>query len=337
MYCRRLIIVAAFWLAQAVAMAPAFAGQFSILEENDSLFSDSDKHYTQGLRLGYLSDPLIEGWRYNAFDFANDALPFFAADGDRQRRFDIVLGQSIYTPSNLHLNPPSPTDRPYAGWLYTGASLMQEDGGNQLTNLELLVGVVGPGSFAQQTQNDWHQFVVGIPGGQGWHNQLKNEPGMALSYEKRWRFDIVSLGAVGMDIVPEVGITAGNVLTYGSAGTILRIGSDLGVDYGSARIRPGPSGTDWFDSAKLLHPLGWYVFFGGEGRAVARNIFLDGNTFATSRSVDKKPLVGDLTAGVALFWKDDARLDIGLLSRTKEFYGQQGEDSYAGIRFSSRL
>lgn len=87
----------------------------------------------------------------------------------------------------------------------------------------------------------------------------------------------------------------------------------------------------------MTQPFGWYVFVGVEGRAIAHNIFLDGNTFASSQHVDKKPFVGDLTAGATFFWKDDVRLDIGLLIRTKEFYGQQGEDSYAGFRFAFGL
>jgi hypothetical protein len=68
----------------------------------------------------------------------------------------------------------------------------------------------------------------------------------------------------------------------------------------------------------------WYLFAAVEGRAVARNIFLDGNTFEDSRSVDKKPLVGDLSAGVALFWSDDFRMDASATYRTKEFDGQDG-------------
>jgi lipid A 3-O-deacylase len=334
----RRLSIACFWIILAGGLSPAFAGQLSVLEENDSLFFSSDKHYTQGLRLNDLSDPLRDGWRYNAFDFFNSALPLFPAGAGGQRRFDwIVIGQSIFTPMNLHLNPPNPTDRPYAGWLYTGASLMEENAGSQLTNLELLVGIVGPAALGEPVQNDWHQFVVGIPGGAGWNNQLKNEPGLALSHEKRWRLSLASIGGVGIDAVPELGITVGNIFTYASAGAILRLGNNLAADYGSVRIRPAPSGTDWFDSAKLMQPLGWYVFAGGEGRAVGHNIFLDGNTFASSGHVNKKLLVDDLTAGVALFWKDAARLDVGLLSRSKEFYGQQGQDSYAGFRFSFGL
>ena len=52
-----------------------------------------------------------------------------------------------------------------------------------------------------------------------------------------------------------------------------RIGQNLNVDYGLTRIRPAPSGTAWFDASKLSQSLGWYLFAGVEGRAVAHNIF----------------------------------------------------------------
>ena len=326
---------AVFLVGLCVCASAARAGQLSIVEENDSLFFTSDKHYTQGIRGAYLSDPLVpDDRRYRVFD---QVPPLFPAAADGERRFDwIFLGQSIFTPANLTLNPPDPHDRPYAGWLYTGGALLQENG-DQLTGLELLIGVVGPAALGRQVQNDWHQFVVGIPGGEGWHDQRKNEPALTLSYEQRWRFRLAELGGVGLDFVPAAGLTAGNVLTYGALGGTLRIGQDLRADYGPARIRPAPSGTDWFEVAHMTRPLGWYIFAGVEGRAVARNIFLDGNTVASGPRVDKKPLVGDLTAGVALFWRSAIRLDIGLLTRTKEFYGQRGEDSYAGFRFSFGL
>jgi hypothetical protein len=309
-------------------------GQLSFIEENDSIFSKSDKHYTQGVRADYLSPPLAEGWRYDVFDFLG---PLFPASADRQRRFDwIVLGQSIYTPANLKINPPSAADRPYGGWLYTGGEFLQENGGNSLTGFEVLLGVVGPAALGKEVQNDWHQFI-GIAGGQGWDDQLKNEPGIALSYEKHWRLDIFHIGGFGVDVVPEADVTIGNVFTYGAAGGLIRIGDGLDADYGPPRIRPAPSGTDWADPGRRSGNFGYYFFVGGEGRAMGVNIFLDGNTFAYSRNVEKKPLVGDLTAGLAMFWKDDIRFDLGLLSRTKEFYGQQGQDSYAGLRLTFGL
>lgn len=59
-------------------------------------------------------------------------------------------------------------------------------------------------------------------------------------------------------------------------------------------------------------------FVGIDGRAVARNIFLDINTFRDSRSVDKDPLVGDLQFGIAVTWKN-VRPGCTHVLRTREF------------------
>ena len=62
--------------------------------------------------------------------------------------------------------PPDPHDRPYAGWLYIGVSVLQETDLLMLENLELDAGIVGPGWLAKQVQNDFHQFI-GIARAQG--------------------------------------------------------------------------------------------------------------------------------------------------------------------------
>jgi hypothetical protein len=76
--------------------------------------------------------------------------------------------------------------------------------------------------------------------------------------------------------------------------------------------------------------LQWEIFAGAEGRAVARNIFLDGNTFADSHSVDKKPFVADLNAGFA-FTLGRARISYTAVYRTREFDGQQDASVFGGI------
>ena len=90
-------------------------------------------------------------------------------------------------------------------------------------------------------------------------------------------------------------------------------------------MRPSTSGTSYFNPDAMTSPFGYYFYVAAQGRAVGRNIFLDGNTFEDSRSVDKKNLVGDLSAGVALFWANDFRMDASATYRTKEFDGQTGD------------
>jgi lipid A 3-O-deacylase len=66
-------------------------------------------------------------------------------------------------------------------------------------------------------------------------------------------------------------------------------------------IRPGYSGTSYFSGERAGVKFGWNFFVGTQGRAVAWNIFLDGNTFQNSRSVVKEPVVADLIIGAELF------------------------------------
>jgi hypothetical protein len=67
---------------------------------------------------------------------------------------------------------------------------------------------------------------------------------------------------------------------------------------------------------------------------VAHNLFLDGNTFEGSPSVDERPGVADFVGGVSLFWGRAVKLDFAITERTKEFYGQHGEDRFGMITLS---
>jgi hypothetical protein len=309
--------------------SPAFAenGRFTIIEENDSLFFNSDKHYTQGLRLSYLGPELApDGWASSSFEALGFVMPWLGADASaRSRRLAIIVGQSLFTPKETDLRPPDPADRPYAGWLYGGVSLLQETDHRILDHIELQLGIVGPGAAGKATQNEWHQFI-GVTEARGWGSQVQNEVGGLIEVERKWRIGLVGDPSAGVDIVPEVGGVAGNVFTYGKTGALLRIGTNLGGDYGPVRVTPGLSGTDYADTRAFGQGLGFYAFVGAEGRAVGRNIFLDGNSFRQSRSVDKKILVGDLQAGFSAFWSDRLRLDAMVVRRSPEFEGQGSPD-----------
>jgi hypothetical protein len=70
-----------------------------------------------------------------------------------------------------------------------------------------------------------------------------------------------------------------------------------------------------------------------EERAIARNIFLDGNTFKNSRSVKKEPFITDLQWGFVLTWHD-YRLSLTDVFRTPEYEGQKSRDHFGSICLS---
>ncbi len=325
----------------AVAAAAEDHGRLTLIEENDGLLPDKlDRHYTQGAMLAYLSPALSAGdLAWQLYDRIGSVLPVFHNEFGVIRKFDVVVGQSIFTPTDYHRAIPDPRDRPFAGWLYTGGSLLQETGGTMLENFEVLGGVVGPDSLAREAQESFHS-TAGFNNknlDQAWSHQLKNEPGFMVSYDRHWKVWQASFSGIQTDIIPEAGVTVGNVLTDAEAGVQFRIGQNLGVDYGVPRVRPAMSGTDWFNAARLEGPFGWYLFAGVQGRVVAHNIFLDGNTVAISPSVHKNVLVGDFSTGLSVFYADWVKLDATFTERSKEFTTQAQADHFASVTLSVRF
>jgi hypothetical protein len=311
------------------------AGRVTVLEENDSLTNNTDKHYTQGLRLSWLGPDVERDSAWNGpFDFLDRAAGLFSGGTvDRSRRWDLQFGQSLFTPKDLQMKPPNPKDRPYAAWAYLGAGLIQETDHRRLDVVDLQIGTVGPPALGRQTQNDWHQ-LIDVATARGWGYQVHTEPGLDLSYERKWRMALPLGGGFGVDFIPEAGATAGNVLTYGDIGGQVRFGRNLQADYGAPHIRPSLSGTDYFNGDALDGPFGLYVYAGTQGRVVGRNIFLEGNSFRSSAGVTRKTLVADFTGGIALFWSRAVRADVSLTTRTQEFAGQHGNDAFGGVNLS---
>ena len=293
--------------------------------END-LFAGTDNGYTNGVRASYVSpEANIPFW----IDNMANLLPFFPTEG--RTRWTLAVGQSMFAPKDLSIKALQPNDRPYAGWLYGTVGLIA-DGGDSLDTLQLTVGMVGPASAAAETQKFVHR-IVDAPDPKGWGNQLQNEPGLVLSYEHKWR-NLVELSpfGLGLDFTPSVGGSIGNIYTHAAASAVVRLGYDLPSDYGPPVIRPNLPGSDFFTPTKKL---GWYVFAGLEGRVVGRNIFLDGNSFRDSPSVDKELFVGGAQAGVAVTL-GKARLAYTHVFRSREFTDQQQNEQFGALTLSIR-
>lgn len=332
---RGILLCLFFLLCSSMAYADD-AGRLTLIEENDSFIPHNDKHYTQGLKLAYTSGPVMPngGWD-QPFNWLENFSIFEGANHKRKYEWTI-LGQSIFTPDDTSRTVPLTSDRPYAGWLYTGVSLLQETKHTNYTtleNAEILAGVVGPAALGEESQNDWHQFI-GVNTARGWQHQLHNEPGVALTYEKKWKFEKPLNNYFSMDAIPEAGFTGGNVLTYAQTGMLLRFGHGLEADYGPNRIRPALSGTGWYD-ADAADGFIWYIFVGTQGRGVGHNIFLDGNMTGSSPSVAKNTFVADFIGGISMAWRNCARLDFTFTQRTPEFQTQpSGPDQFVSISFS---
>jgi lipid A 3-O-deacylase len=303
----------------------------SIQFENDFFGGNTDRHFTHGTRIECLTRPIK--W----ISDAAGKVPWFSTDKalndpkeSLKARASLSLGQNIYTPADTTATALIPDDRPYAGWLYVGMGLVANQGSKRYDKLQLEVGIVGPQSYAEDVQTFWHS-LLGLYVPKGWDNQLNNELGVVLTYEQARRFERQVLGfGLECDVIPHFGGSLGNVFTYAAAGCIFRLGVGLDEDFGPPRIRPSLPGGAYFSPEKAF---GWYLFAGVEGRAVLQNIFLDGNTFSDSHSVDRELFVGDCQAGVAFQW-GRFRISYTQILRSKEFEGQDDADVFGSLNFA---
>lgn len=301
-------------------------GTFSIYMEND-LFAGTDRQYTSGVKFGWSSADLDN---FSDSPYASPFLPLFNLlpfinEKAYQKNLLFALGQNIYTPDDTEAFDLVKGDRPYAGWLHLGVGAVWKNA-DVRNSLVLNIGVVGSWSYAQEAQRLVHD-ARGLGHPNGWDNQLHNELGVIATYERKWRWPKHEQ-RVGFDweFLPHAGVALGNVQTYANLGGELRAGLNLPDDFGTAAISPAaPTSTpvDGREGAERSRfDLGFYVFARADGRVVAHNIFLDGNTFGDSPSVDRKWLVADLSVGAAVNYKN-TKIAYAFVYRTEEYHGQR--------------
>ena len=302
----------------------------TLISENDNYTpARQDRHYTNGLFLSY---GLAKGQQAPWLNWLGNLTPL--ADRIKDREYNIALGQNLYTPEAFSSPEAMPDDRPFAGWLYGELSVTTHSPGIE-EHLAVNFGIAGPAAQGRATQKLLHN-VTGDPEPLGWRNQLENEPALLLRYRRSWFTPLVKNQPVNLDLVYRAGLTAGNVVTEAGIGSMLRLGSALFERDIPQRLQPGLSGNGTrFD----VRPgrFDWFIFAGVQGRIIAHNMFLDGNTFADSLSVDRKLLGWDTSTGISFSLgqlSHPVMFSFSFIWRGKEFDGQDKLDKFASAQLS---
>lgn len=301
--------------------------------END-LFAARDRYYTSGFKLTYLTaDVETIAYAPKWVRDLTDALPYMRESG-YTNNLGLSFGQDLFTPRDTRSRELIEDDRPYAAWLYGAVSLHHKNQFN-LHFLELTLGVVGPLALGEESQNTIHRWM-GADDANGWDHQLKNEPGIILTYEYKRRFDwTVVEDALEIDCIPNIRGSAGNVLIAAAAGGAVRFGYNLPRDFHGNRIRSsGPAKRpEGIEPEDRPADFSLYGFAGVEGQLVGRDIFLDGNTWRNSHSVERRRLVGVAEAGIGVRIKRVTAIYTHVFM-TKQFKEQKGSHHFGSLSVS---
>ncbi|QTF94221.1 lipid A deacylase LpxR family protein [Halomonas sp. BM-2019] len=300
-------------------------GLLTVKSDNDAYVGGEDGHYTNGLELSWAFQPGPLHWSRRLVE----ALPAWAADDLAGVAYR--ASHQIYTPADIHDSRLVADDRPYAGVALGGVSLFSERrhvAFRQVRSLSLDVGVVGPASGAESLQREFHRLLgVNVPS--GWEHQLDHEPVLNLAYRSAWT-RAWPLGRQRLELGPVAGLALGNLYTYAAAGVGVRFGNNLARSAGIPVMAPTSGGRVTFQRGQ---GFGWHLFLSLEGRYMAHNLLLDGNTFTSSHSVARKPWVGDVLTGFALS-RGRWQLAYSQAWRSDEFKGQEGHHRFGTISLS---
>ncbi len=292
----------------------------SLTWENDAV-ALTDRHYTQGARIGWWSrDDRLPGF----MKWTSRHLPVLGMKNEAEK-WGLAVGQDMYTPEDLNNPNLILNDRPYAGWFFASIGLQRRGAASSnwvaMETLALDLGVVGPESLAEQTQKTWHGVDPA-----GWEHQLKTEIGGVLRYDRKYRLEVRRSPDrfLGLDFIPHCGAGVGTIATYLTAGPMFRFGINLPDEFSAATGHDAPA------------KLGVYLFTGVDGRLNLQNIFLDGNTFVDSHSVNSEPLVGTWYFGLTFVYKF-VEMTVGHTFLTREFEQQETRDSFSTGRLTIKF
>ena len=309
--------------------------------ENDLFgFHNKDRYYTHGTKLSWISRDLtnyreiqsIPSWMHGLIE----KVPYVNKP-ESVHTVSISLGQNIYTPEDKERSDLVLDDRPYAGITYLGLGLQRKTA-QRMDAFELALGIVGRHSYARDCQIELHRNV-GSEKPQGWSHQLRDEPVFNLFLErKRKILQYRVSGGFGYDVIPHLGVSLGNVNTGVNLGGQARFGWNLPNDFGTYLIRSGSDTAAPIDDTdpRFNQPrerFGAHLFFAVNGKAVAHTVFLDGNTFRDSHSVDKKHFVADVIGGVGVII-NRVKITYSHVYRTKEFKLQKSGHQFGSVSLS---
>lgn len=326
-------------------------GYLTFFLDND-LFAGTDENYTNGTRFSYLTEarPLINipmvqrnlqrfsgdgesaGWTRKIWGFKNPR--------EVEYSYGFALTQLMYTPRTLDTPAAPPGERPYAGWLGIGFSLHARDD-RTLNSVEISIGVVGPHSYAQETQDFIHD-LRDIEKFQGWDSQIPNEVTLNLHFNQRRRWNLLDDASLplGLEIdgFHETGYALGNYLTALHVGFMLRVGWNLPVEFSDPRLT-STAHTQKLYSDEGVNDRAWslYVLAGTRVGGILHDISLDGPVFRNfDTGVDREPWAGEVYAGFGVRYRG---VEFGYVHtyRSKRFKTQKNNQSFGSLAIRARF
>ena len=328
------------WLTVCTLVIPVAYSQsdiewdsFTFTLDNDLfILAHSDGYYTNGIHARLESKPFDE--------FTPDTTPTFllpllqhlpvVTDAFEYRTLAYQFGQAMFTPADITVSTPQADDLPYAGLLYMAVDLSARNT-SYADTIRFMAGVVGPWSQADEVQQQIHR-VTGSEEPNGWDYQLHNELVVNMMYERRTAFHTGQLDN-GLNY-QWIGIRQAELGTI-NTGAELSLAL-LFTEYSmqqSHNLQSSMAHSAYLFSTDLNK--GFFAVLGITGHLTLRSIFLDGNTFRDSPSVEKELWSAAIFYGIG-YATGEWNISANWTRETRRFETQEKGPGYGSITFTYR-
>ncbi len=265
--------------------------------DND-FFVGMDRHYTNGLKIGWLSDA------QQAADGCALATGLCALPGisgaDKKQAWSLSLQQIMVTPENISRSVPDYSDLPYVGFTHVEWGLYSWDD-QVLTGYGLRLGVVGEDSGAKQSQIVIHQ-LIGSDEPKGWDHQLGQDIiGGVYFLQSHHVLHHQTAPAYAWDMHLAYGVDLNNFIASAKAGVFISFGH-----HHTLRFLPDFTGLS--NSAAMVGRVegkdedGWSIFAGLFGEYQAYSYVVEEAPSAYYH-LQAEPWLGNLMLGFSHRWE----------------------------------
>lgn len=275
------------------------------------LASKQDRYYTNGLFIHYRQAAK-------------------AKDSAVKKIWGISAGQEMYNARSGNIKNIVNVDRPFASYLYAGASMQWLKSNENSVKTELQIGTIGPAAMGEEAQKLLHQ-VVGFYEVSGWQYQVNNELGinakLGLHYlllkNRQRTFDF------SLPLLAELGNTYSGL----SAGLLFRTGNINPLNH-SVATQSTVSSTSEKEKNKEL-----YFYLQPNLKYVAYNATIQGGMFRTDKgpvTYNPKPFVFSQEIGAA-FASEKWTVDFSIIFKSKELESVKRSEQYGSISLYYRF
>lgn len=278
---------------------------FRIKWENDLFFLRSDHYYTNGFRFEYWRKQ--EQKEKKDFQFFRNLSHNVHCENENR---GLVLGQNLYTPTEIERYYSKVGDRNYAGWLYLGY-LYSLECKNSVFFWEASVGTLGKNSYGEQVQKFVHRISNSeIP--VGWSSQVPN----TFTLQNHLNYKYFYSSNLGF----ETSLKLGNVFTSFGMGAMFRFGNIYSKTIPSLDIAESSAPPEFHIGERYFYVRSFYWKQFYDGTLQGGNIYKSDRTQKISEVQQNSYLLDPKKSELKKLFSLDWNMENTFMGRYAVFY-----------------